>query len=286
MSKRAERLDLTQCHHSLINTCPLIAQSQVIVYVMPGFFFGRREKKLKRKKLKVWKNSSKTAEKTQGKSLKTGLSANSELPLEIKELQLLLLLLFSGKNPRIWTPSAQNSLKNSRNTPNIEQFLKNSSNFTPKTQQFFKKTQGNLPKTQLSANSELVRAAEFCPKKKPDIGSIFVSNWNFPRPAVADDDDCMTEIITPVVVPAAAVKQPAPVVMPTPAAPPQPKKKFFTSKKRKMEPSTGVEEVADQPITEAPKVPPLKLRIKTVLPPPPPPGTIFWQIVQEHIYTH
>ena len=31
------------------------------------------------------------------------------------------------------------------------------------------KTQGNFPKTQLSANSELVRAAEFCPKKKPGV---------------------------------------------------------------------------------------------------------------------
>ena len=38
-----------------------------------------------------------------------------------------------------------------------------------------KKTQGNLAKTQLSANSELVRNAEFCPKKAWILSSIVVS---------------------------------------------------------------------------------------------------------------
>ena len=41
--------------------------------------------------------------------------------------------------------------------------------FTEKTQGICEKTQGNFSKTQLSANSELVRNAEFCPKKKPGI---------------------------------------------------------------------------------------------------------------------
>ena len=33
---------------------------------------------------------------------------------------------------------------------------------------FKKKTQGICPKTQESANSELVNAPDFCPKRKPD----------------------------------------------------------------------------------------------------------------------
>ena len=106
-----------------------------------------------------------------------------------------------------------------------------------------------------------------------------------------EEDDCMTEIITPVV---PTVKQPTSVVNSVQAEPsvppPQPKKKFFTSKKRKMEPA-AVDQVAEQEITpntaasadeaaEAaapppPKVPPLKLRIKNVLPPPPPPGKLI-----------
>ena len=47
---------------------------------------------------------------------------------------------------------------------------KKNSRFLRKNARFLrKKTQGNFTKTLLSANSELVRNAEFCPKKGPDF---------------------------------------------------------------------------------------------------------------------
>ena len=40
--------------------------------------------------------------------------------------------------------------------------------FKKKLKEFDKKTQGICPKTQESANSELVNAPDFCPKRKPE----------------------------------------------------------------------------------------------------------------------
>ena len=76
--------------------------------------------------------------------------------LKLFKIQKIWHLL--SKKPTIWAVFSQKLgeiLKNPNKTQRINE----------KTQGFYEKTQGNLAKTQLSANSELVRNAEFCPKK-------------------------------------------------------------------------------------------------------------------------
>ena len=76
--------------------------------------------------------------------------------LKLFKIQKIWHLL--SKKPTIWAVYSQKLgeiLKNPSKTQRINE----------KTQGFYEKTQGNFAKTQLSANSELVRNAEFCPKK-------------------------------------------------------------------------------------------------------------------------
>ena len=90
--------------------------------------------------------------------MKTEFFANSEAPIELKLFKIQKIWHLLSKKPTIWAVFSQTLgqiLKNPNKTQRINE----------KTQGFYEKTQGNFAKTQLSANSELVRNAEFRPKK-------------------------------------------------------------------------------------------------------------------------
>ena len=94
--------------------------------------------------------------------MKTEFFANSEASIELK--------LF--KITKIWHFFVQNTYNFGSFSSKIEEKIKKLTECTKKTPAIFEKTQGicektqgNFSKTQLSANSELVKDAEFCPKK-------------------------------------------------------------------------------------------------------------------------
>ena len=121
---------------------------------MSGFFLDVVKKNSSKKTQASQKTQAKKP-KNSRKSLKTELFANSEAPIELKLFKIQKIWHFSSKFPTILAVFSQTLGKNQKNSN--------------KTHRIYEKTQGNLAKTQLSANSELVRNAEFCPKKSLDI---------------------------------------------------------------------------------------------------------------------